>query len=530
MTAPALHVLDSPQAAAAWLRACLGPAGGAAAGSLRTDHRTVQPGDAFLAWPGASHDARRFVPQALAAGAVACLVEAEGAPAQDWPADARLAALVGLKAAAGPIADRVFDQPSRALSVVAVTGTNGKTSSAWWTAQALTACGRRAGVLGTLGAGEPPRLDGATEPAPLPLQATGLTTPDAVALHAALQRFVRGGLRACALEASSIGLAEQRLAALKVDVALFTNFTRDHLDYHGSLDDYWAAKRSLFGWTGLRAAVLNVDDLQGAELAVELQASAPALDLWTFSLQRPARLRAQGLRYGPEGLAFEVLEAQTGAGPVTLQTALVGDYNASNLLGVVGVLRALGLPLEQACAAAARVLPVPGRLQPVHEDGDTLQVLVDYAHTPDALDQVLRALRPLAAARGGRLWCVFGCGGNRDATKRPLMGAIAARGADQVVLTSDNPRLEPPAQILAQVLAGLTGMSGQDKVAVIEDRRQAVAHAIAQATDGDVLLLAGKGHEDTQDIAGVKRPYSDIDEARAALARRRAARGAGVAP
>jgi UDP-N-acetylmuramoyl-L-alanyl-D-glutamate--2,6-diaminopimelate ligase len=359
----------------------------------------------------------------------------------------------------------------------------------------------------------------------LPLQATGLTTPDAVALQVALQRFVRAGLHACVLEASSIGLAEQRLAGLKLDVALFTNFTRDHLDYHASMDDYWAAKRSLFQWPGLRAAVLNVDDERGAELAAELQTNSPALALWTCAVQRPARLRAQGLRYGPQGLAFEVLEADAGSAAVTLQTGLVGDYNAANLLGVVGVLRALGLPLHQAVAAAARVQPVPGRLQPVHTPDDALQVLVDYAHTPDALDQVLRALRPLARARGGRLWCVFGCGGNRDATKRPLMGAIAARGADQVVLTSDNPRLEAPAVILAQVLAGVTG---HDEVAVIEDRREAVAYAVAHAADADVLLLAGKGHEDYQDIGGMKRPYSDIDEARSALAHRRRAQSPGV--
>ncbi len=523
MAAPALHAvhtLPTPEAAAAWLRSRLGAADPALAEAptLHADHRQLRPGDAFLAWPGAHHDARRHVPQALADGAVACLVEAHGADTLALPADERVAALPALKAAAGVVASAVFGHPSQALQVVAVTGTNGKTSSAWWAAQALTACGRRAGVLGTLGAGEPPPLDAGTAPV-LPLQATGLTTPDAVGLQAALQRCVQAGLRACVLEASSIGLVEHRLAGLKVDVALFTNFTRDHLDYHGSMTDYWAAKRSLFGWPGLRAAVINVDDAQGAELASELAVQSPALALWTCSLQRPARLRAQGLRYGERGLAFEVLEADSGAPPVTVQTQLVGDYNASNLLGVVGVLRALGLPLADACAAAARVLPVPGRLQPVHAEGDTLQVLVDYAHTPDALDQVLRTLRPLAAARGGRLWCVFGCGGNRDASKRPLMGAIAARGADQVVLTSDNPRLEPSAQILAQVLAGITG---HDEVAVIEDRREAVAYAVQHAADGDVLLLAGKGHEDYQDAGGVKRPYSDIDEARAALARRSA--------
>jgi UDP-N-acetylmuramyl-tripeptide synthetase len=512
MSAP-LQTLPSAAAAADWLRAAMAPR----AGRLRTDSRRLQPGDAFIAWPGATHDGRRFVAQALAAGASACLVEAAGADELALDVDPRIAALPGLKAAAGVIADEVLGHPSRQLAMLAITGTNGKTSSAWWAAQCLGALGQRAAVVGTLGAGEPPQIAAAARPAAWPLAETGLTTPDAVSLHSALRDFADAGFAACAMEASSIGLAEQRLAGLKIDVALFTNFTRDHLDYHGSMADYWAAKRALFAWPGLQAAVVNIDDEAGAALADELAAQASGPALWTVSLHRPARLRASGLHYAAHGLAFSV-EEQGDAAPQAVQTQLVGDYNASNLLGVIAALRALGQPLSAACAVAARVTSVPGRLQPVQGDGDELQVLVDYAHTPDALDQVLRALRPLATARGGRLWCVFGCGGNRDATKRPLMGAIAARGADQVVVTSDNPRLEPPAQILAQILAGITG---HDEVAVIEDRREAVAHAIASAAPADVVLLAGKGHEDYQDIGGAKRPYSDVLQARAALAARR---------
>jgi UDP-N-acetylmuramoyl-L-alanyl-D-glutamate--2,6-diaminopimelate ligase len=479
--------LATPEQAAHWLRARV-------SGTLRTDSRAVQPGDAFIAWPGYANDGRQFVPAALAAGAAACLVEEQGA-AHFGFADARVATLDGLKAAAGAVADAYFGHAGAQLELVATTGTNGKTSTAWWTAQALTLLGRRCGVIGTLGIGEPD----AVEP-------TGLTTPDPITLHAAFRRFADQGFAACALEASSIGIVEQRLAAAPLKVALFTNFTRDHLDYHGDMAAYWAAKRQLFSWPGLQAAVINIDDEQGAALAAELRHGT--LDVCTVSLQRPACLLGTNLRYEAGGLAFEV-------NGVPVRSALVGEFNASNLLVVLGGLVALGVPLADAAAVAGRLTPVPGRLQRVNGAG--LEVVVDYAHTPDALEKALQALRPLAAARGGRLWCVFGCGGNRDATKRPLMGAIAAAQADRVVITSDNPRDEVPDLILAQILAGVTG---HDEVDVIEDRRAAIAHALQAAAAGDVILLAGKGHEDYQEVAGVKRPFSDLIEAQAALAAR----------
>ena len=492
-----MKILTSPEDASRWLAARL-------VGALRTDSRAVQAGDAFIAWPGCAQDGRAFVPAALAAGAAACLVEADGAAVFGFD-DERVAALPGLKAATGAIADAWFGSPSAALQVAAITGTNGKTSSAWWLAQALSALGRRCGVIGTLGVGEPPGagVDGGAGQ----IEATGLTTPDPVTLHSTLRSFVDQGFAACAMEASSIGLVEQRMAALRIQVALFTNFTRDHLDYHGSMAAYWAAKRALFDWPGLRAAVINVDDPQGAALAAELVASAQ--DLWTVALHAPARLRGRDLRYVEGGLCFDVVEDELA---VPVRTALVGPFNVSNVLGVLGALRALGVPLQQACDALAALTPVPGRLQRVV--GHDIDVVVDYAHTPDALEKALQALRPLAAARGGRLWCVLGCGGNRDATKRPMMGAIAARDADRVVLTSDNPRDEPPGLILAQILAGVTG---HNEVDVIEDRREAIALAVRDAAPGDVVLLAGKGHEDYQEIAGLKRPFSDVDEASAAL-------------
>ena len=477
--------------------------------ALCTDSRALRTGDAFLAWPGRRSDGRRHVGRALADGAAACLVEADGAAAFGFD-DARIATYAGLQAAAGDVAAAFHGHPSARLDLLASTGTNGKTSTTWWAAQALTALGRRAGLIGTLGIGEP----GAA------LATVGLTTPDAVALQGALADFVQRGFKACAIEASSIGIVEHRLAGTQIAVALFTNLTQDHLDHHGTMEAYWAAKRVLFSWPGLRAAVVNIDDAHGVRLAAELRAQG--LPLWTVSLRGPARLQALDLRHQGAGMTFDVLE---GVQRVPGQVALVGDYNASNLLLVTGGLRALGLPLADIAAVLPHLTPVPGRLQPVTIDsaGDGAglpRVLVDYAHTPDALDQVLQALRPLAAARGCHLWCLFGCGGNRYAGKRPLMGAVAERRSDQVLLTSDNPRDEPPSAILAQVL---DGMLERSRVIVIEDRGQAIAHAVAHAGAHDVLLLAGKGHEDYQETAGVRRHFVDAEVAAQALRQRLAA-------
>jgi murE/murF fusion protein len=496
--------LKSPEAAARWLSEWV-------TGTLRTDSRQVQPGDAFIAWPGYAVDGRRFVADALAKGAATCLVEEQGVEPFAF-VDARVASLPNLKAVTGRIADGFFGEPTASLRVVATTGTNGKTSTAWWTAQALSQLGSRAGVVGTLGVGEPPRVGAAADDQSHGIEFTGLTTPDPVLLHNAFRRFVDLGYTACAIEASSIGIVEQRLAGARIAVALFTNFTRDHLDYHGSMDAYWDAKVQLFRWPGLSAAVVNIDDEKGAQLADALRARGD-LDLWTYSVERDARLAASGLGYRDDGLCFTLRE---GAQRVELGSGLIGQYNASNLLAVIGGLRALGVSLEDAARVCAHVTPVPGRMQRVAAAGEP-EVVVDYAHTPDALEKVLQALRPLAQARAGKLWCVFGCGGNRDATKRPLMGAIAQRLADQVVVTSDNPRNETPCFILSQVLAGLVG---HHDAAVIEDRREAIAHALTQADARDVVLIAGKGHEDYQEIAGVKHPFSDAVEARLALAKR----------
>ena len=510
----AVTALKSPDAAARWLRSWV-------SGTLTTDSRRVRPGDAFIAWPGQSTDGRRFVQAALDAGATTCIVEREGLDAYGLD-DARIASLPGLKAAAGPIADAFFDQPSSTLDVVAVTGTNGKSSSAWWTAQASTALGRRAAVIGTLGIGEPPLAGPGGAPARI--EYTGLTTPDPVKLHGELRRFAAQGFAACAIEASSIGIEEQRLNGLRIAVAVFTNFTQDHLDYHGTMEAYWAAKRKLFDWPGLRAAVVNTDDPQGDALARELVA-AGALSVWTVSTHKDASLVARDLGYRDGGLAFMLHEGEVA---VPVRSTLIGEFNAGNLLGVLGALRALGVSLADAAAVVPHLTAVPGRMQRVGDGQGVPQLVVDYAHTPDALEKVLWALKPLAAARGGRLVCLFGCGGNRDATKRPLMGAIAARCADRVIVTSDNPRGEEPRAILAQIVAGI--VPPRSSVEVIEERRAAIAQAVAEASARDVIVLAGKGHEDYQEIAGVRHPFSDVDEATQALMQRGAGRAAPSRP
>lgn len=515
--------LHTPQEAARWLRQRVG-------GHLRTDSRQVTRGDAFLAWPGAQHDGRRYVPDVLARGASACLVEEgawAGADAVSQQQDT-VACYANLKAASGLIAAEYHAHPSHALDVLAVTGTNGKTTTAWWLAQALSRVGQRCAVAGTLGLGEIAQ-DANGQVAVSGLE-TGMTTPDAVLWQGCLRELVDRGVRACAVEASSIGLAEHRLDGTRIRAAVFTNFTQDHLDYHGSMAAYWEAKNALFYWQDLAVAVVNVDDPQGQALSHRLQSNAAsALDLWTCSSQAPARLwardirqlgHAQGLASGSthvlNGLSFDVVE---GEHTVHVQTALVGLYNVNNLLGVIATLRALGYPLAQAVSVCADLWPVPGRLQVVSAPHDPM-VVVDYAHTPDALSQVLQALRPLATARQGELVCVVGCGGDRDVGKRAQMARSAEQLADRLVFTSDNPRSESPRTIVQAMVAGLS----QPGRATIEiDRANAIAHAVTQADARDVVLIAGKGHESYQEIAGVRHPFSDEGQAREALRQRRAA-------
>jgi murE/murF fusion protein len=445
--------------------------------------------------------------------------------------DERVALFEDLKKFSGEIAHRFYQAPSEQIEVLAVTGTNGKTSTCWWLAQALSLFNpeRPCAVAGTLGLGSVKGEQG------LGLIESALTTPDPCTWQAALRGFVDAGMAACAVEASSIGLAEQRLRGTRIRLAILTNFTQDHLDYHGSMTDYWAAKAALFAWPGLRAAVINVDDPKGRELAQQLLQSQTVPDVWSVgvqiavgSTQLVPRLRAEQVSQDGQGLAFEVVETTpSGSHRFQVSSRLTGLFNVSNLLCVIAGLRHMGVALADAAGVCAQLRPVPGRMQVVgFEGGEDQQggpneylplAVVDYAHTPDAVVKALQSLRPMAQARRGRLWCVLGCGGGRDPSKRPLMTALAAQHADHLVLTSDNPRWEPVEHILSQMLLGVEGRSG---VVVQADRAQAVTHAIAHASAGDVVLVAGKGHERYQEVAGVRHPFDDVEQVQRALRQR----------
>jgi len=510
-----MQTFDTPQAVTRWLHDRV-------PGVLHSDSRQIRPGDGFVAWPGAAQDGRRFVRAALDAGAAAVVVEHEGADTFAFDEQAPIAAVMGLKAQAGLIASAFCHTPSGKLDVIAITGTNGKTSTAWWMAQLLSVCARDCALVGTLGMGRvPPAADASAGAGLVP---TGLTTPDPMRLQQQLRAFVDDGVNACAIEASSIGLVEGRLNGTQVKVAVFTNFTQDHLDFHGDMPSYWAAKAMLFDWPGLAAAVVNLDDVRGRELATAL--GKRDLDLWTIAvgdgpIAETARLVGRHLLHTQHGMQWEVVERDDSGSELAvhrLSLPVVGTYNVSNLLGVLASARALGVPLAHAVAACAVLSPVPGRMQPVEPtQGDASMVpwvLVDYAHTPDALDKALQALQPVVRQRDGALWVVIGCGGDRDRSKRALMAAVAERESQHAVLTSDNPRTEDPQRILQDMAAGLTR---PEAAMLLIDRAQAIAHAVAQARPQDVVLVAGKGHEDYQDVQGIKHPFSDLSHARQAL-------------
>ncbi len=500
---------QTPQQAAQWLRQ-------RGVRRLHTDSRKVVAGDAFLAWPGARHDGRRHIDASLQRGAAACLIEADGF--QQGPTTAMTQACATydqLKGACGPIAAEYYEHPSRQMEVLALTGTNGKTSCAWWLAQALTRLGQRCAMVGTLGLGEV--LVPTTGSVRLEGMSTGLTTPDAVLLQGALRDFVQAGVRSCVIEASSIGLVEGRLDGTQIRLALFTNFTQDHLDYHGDMDAYWQAKQRLFDWDGLRCAVVGIDDPKGPELIAHLQARHPQVKVITYGLSAQADVRATDIRWQPVGTHAQAwcqsLNLVAGEQSRPMEIPWVGEHNVRNLLAVVAALRALGHELAQACAVCDQLQAVPGRMESVQQDGAPLAV-VDYAHTPDALTKALQALRPLAEVRGGRLWCVFGCGGDRDRAKRAEMGRVAQSLADQVLLTSDNPRSEDPMAIVRDIRQGLTEPSSAVEIQV--DRASAIAQAMQAALPQDVVLIAGKGHETYQEVAGERHPFSDVEQVRLA--------------
>lgn len=477
---------------------------------LVSDSRQVQRGDTFVAYCGEALDGRAFIPAAIERGAASVLWErADFKWRPSWKV--KNVSVLNLKRHAGEIASEVYGRPSDSLWTIGVTGTNGKTSCSQWIAQALTRMNRKCGVIGTLGSGTPTRLT--------PLDNT---TPDALWLQWRLREFVRQRMRAVSMEVSSHGLSQHRVSGVKFDVALFTNLTRDHLDYHGTLRNYRTAKARLFRTPGLKTAVLNLDDGFGATLAERTRRRGVQVLGYGFDRALPpalrgrkvARLTASSLRMSADGLAFKV-STPWGAGAV--HSPLIGRFNAANLLGTLAVLLASDQALEESICALERVSPVAGRTER-YGGGRYPLVVVDYAHTPDALENVLLTLRELidaADARGGKLVCVFGCGGDRDRGKRALMGRIATTLADEVIVTSDNPRSENPRAIIKDILAGTTR-----ECAVIEDRARAINTALANAHAADIVLIAGKGHEQYQEIAGVRHPFSDAAAVRRALAKR----------
>jgi UDP-N-acetylmuramoyl-L-alanyl-D-glutamate--2,6-diaminopimelate ligase len=461
------------------------------------DSRQVLPGDLFLAYRGEPADRHRYIGEAISRGAVAVLWQPDGAFAWNPAWIASNLSVAALRTLAGPLAHTIYQHPSERLSLVAITGTNGKTTVSQCLAQAYP---KPCAVIGTLGAGFPGAL-----------VETGFTTPEATTLMRYLARFHDQGAAACALEASSIGIEEGRINGVRVDVAVFTNFTRDHLDYHGSMAAYAAAKEKLFQWPQLRCAVINLDDQLGLKLARETTAhrvlgyaiGEPRRDV-------PALVRAENLLETPFGQRFSLVLPN---GRVNVETPLIGRYNIANLLAVGAVLHDAGVaPIEVARRLSELSAPA-GRMERLGGEAQPL-VVVDYAHTPDALENALQALRPLARSRHGRLAVVFGCGGNRDHGKRPLMGEVAQRLADRVVVTSDNPRSESAAAIIDEIVAGSTA-------AEIEiDRARAIERLILAADENDVILIAGKGHEAYQEIDGVRLPFSDRQQAALALAAR----------
>jgi UDP-N-acetylmuramoyl-L-alanyl-D-glutamate--2,6-diaminopimelate ligase len=497
---------------------------------LAYDSRRVAPGTLFFCVSGLRSDGHDFAAAAVQAGAAALVVERPlglGVPE---------VLVASARAAMGPVAARFFGDPTAELDVVGVTGTNGKTTTAFLARALLEAAGRPCGLLGTVTS----FVGGCERP-------VARTTPEAIDLQADFRAMLGGGERACAMEVSSHALELGRTAGVRFAAAIFTNLTQDHLDFHGTMESYFMAKRRLFvpdagaasspaGSTQVasiaptgalappRVSVINLDDPYGRRLAAELP------DAITFAIDRDADYRALDVRVGFDGCR---LRLRTPQGEHRLSLPLPGRFNVANALAALAAVHALGGDLDTLLAALTRGVRVPGRFEPVVE-GQDFAVLVDYAHTPDSLENVLRAAHELIDDRG-RVLCVFGAGGDRDRGKRPLMGEIAARLADVAIVTSDNPRSEDPDAIIAEIMhgavpgrAGSGGMGGRSVVA-LADRRAAIEHAIDAARSGDVVIVAGKGHEQGQEFAeGRKVPFDDVAVAREAL-RARSTHAAGAA-
>lgn len=461
---------------------------------LTTDSREVRQGDAFLALSGPQTPADCHVGNAIESGATVVLLES----AEAGECEERMGALVvpvpDLKARLGAIADRFHEHPSQRLRVLGVTGTNGKTSVSHYITQLLNDTGMPCGLLGTLGYGMPGRLAPATH-----------TTPDVVQVNRNLARILGQGGRTAVMEVSSHALEQGRIDGIHMVGAIFTNLTRDHLDYHGSMEAYGAAKAKLFTREGLHFTVINFDDPFGRQLYEQLEGKC---DRIRYSLHE-AQIELWLTSFAPEMEGFTAtVDGQWGS--FTVWAPLLGAFNVSNLLASMAAVLSLGVPAERVVQAVSRLVPPPGRLES-YMGVEGVQVVVDYAHTPDALKNALAALRPHTR---GELICLFGCGGDRDAGKRPEMAREAEAGADRVIVTDDNPRGENPGAIAEDIMKGF---SAPDRIQVIHDRATAIRSAVEQAKSGDVILVAGKGHEAWQEMAGQRMPFSDAEQVRAAL-------------
>jgi UDP-N-acetylmuramoyl-L-alanyl-D-glutamate--2,6-diaminopimelate ligase len=475
-----------------------------------SDTRQIKPGDVFLAYRvghgTAIQDSRPYIANALDAGVSAVIYDPIDLEETTALNDPRCFALENLSAHAGPICSEWYGKPSSQMMVFGVTGTNGKTSITQWLAQALDQPKSRAAVIGTLGIGFPGHLE-----------VTGYTTPNAARLQTELKTLLDSNAKQIAMEVSSHALEQRRVAGVQFTTAVFSNLSQDHLDYHGSMAEYAAVKFRLFQFPGLQNAVINLEDSLGRELAMQLLAKT-GVQVWGYAIDRNAfagfekfgkRLHAifaSDMRFKDNG--YQGVFEWQGHGRSELSVPVIGDFNLSNCLAVWACLLASGLDLTDAAKRITLLKAVSGRMEMVLGNSRSIGrlVIVDYAHTPDALEKVLNALRPIASQRSGKLWCIFGCGGDRDASKRPLMGQIAAELADHTILTSDNPRSESPEKISADIQAGMPNVNSAQ---VIQDRAAAIMYGIRHAAANDVVLIAGKGHETSQEINGKKVEFSD---------------------
>lgn len=480
--------------------------------NLCLDSRQLKTGDAFIAMAGIQVDGRQFIAKAIEAGAAAILVEADkNWQGIDWLGAVPVIAINNLPDNISAIAGRFYGEPSKGLTLIGVTGTNGKTTCTLLAAQLFARLQQKAAVVGTIGYG----LLDATSVAPLAqqismLSSTGLTTPNPIVLQRILAELKNSGAGVVAIEVSSHSLQQKRVAGLQFTTAIFTNLTQDHLDYHGDLVSYGNAKAQLLQMPGLCTAIINIDDAWAKSLLKKIPEGVTAL---TYSTKTSADIFVKNIKLHHAGVSAHI---HTPWGQGELMSPLLGEFNLSNLLAVIASVCVQGFTLEQVLPLVANLAAAPGRMQAITVDDQPadIQVIVDYAHTPDALENTLHALHE---HKSGNLWTVFGCGGNRDKTKRPLMGRIAEKLSDYIIVTNDNPRGEEPAAIAAEIVRGMKNPNG---CLVIAERAQAIDFAVQQAKPGDIVLIAGKGHEDYQIFAAQTVPFSDIKQARLALQRR----------